>query len=107
MTEGLARKRQPPASNAPAEEAGRAPHASAVPICFVVDDEASIRHFLSLILHGSGLDTEEFADGASFRQAIDRRLPDLVFLERRPRLRGGDRMREHTRQASAISGLCN
>ena len=31
---------------------------------FVVDDEPSIRHFLSLILHGAGIDTEEFADGA-------------------------------------------
>jgi EAL domain-containing protein (putative c-di-GMP-specific phosphodiesterase class I)/CheY-like chemotaxis protein len=51
-----------------------------VPVCFVVDEEQSIRHFLSLILHGSGVDTEEFADGASFRKAMERRNPDLVFL---------------------------
>jgi EAL domain-containing protein (putative c-di-GMP-specific phosphodiesterase class I) len=50
------------------------------PLCFVVDEESSIRHFLSLILHGSGVDTEEFADGATFRKAMERRSPDLVFL---------------------------
>jgi EAL domain-containing protein (putative c-di-GMP-specific phosphodiesterase class I) len=51
-----------------------------VPICFVVDEEPSIRHFLSLILHGSGIDTEEFADSDSFRKGMERRNPDLVFL---------------------------
>jgi len=50
------------------------------PLCFVVEEESSIRHFLSLILHGSGIDTEEFADGAGFRQAIAKRKPDLVFI---------------------------
>ena len=50
------------------------------PLCFVVEDESSIRHFLSLILHGSGVDTEEFADGAAFREAIAKRQPDLVFI---------------------------
>lgn len=51
-----------------------------VPFCFVVDDEPSIRHFLSLLLHGAGVDTLDFADGASMRAALDRRSPDLVFL---------------------------
>ncbi|MCC6891140.1 MAG: EAL domain-containing protein [Hyphomicrobiales bacterium] len=51
-----------------------------VPLCFVIDDDPSIRHFLSLILHGSGLDAEEFADGGSLRQALERRSPELVFL---------------------------
>jgi EAL domain-containing protein (putative c-di-GMP-specific phosphodiesterase class I) len=53
-----------------------------VPTCFIVDDEPSIRHFLSLILHGVGLETEEFADGASFRQAMGGpAAPQLVFLD--------------------------
>jgi EAL domain-containing protein (putative c-di-GMP-specific phosphodiesterase class I)/CheY-like chemotaxis protein len=52
-----------------------------VPLCFIVDDDGSIRHFLSLVLHGAGLDTEEFADGAAFRAALSRRMPDLVFLD--------------------------
>ena len=52
-----------------------------MPVCFVVDEEPSIRSFLSLVLHGVGIDTEEFADGASFRQALERRAPDLVFLD--------------------------
>ena len=50
------------------------------PLCYVVDDEASIRHFLSLVLHGAGIDTMEFPDGAEMRAAIGRRVPDLVFL---------------------------
>ncbi|MBI3704620.1 MAG: hypothetical protein HY244_12445, partial [Rhizobiales bacterium] len=51
----------------------------AAPLCYVVDEEASIRHFLSLVLHGSGIDTMEFPDGARLRQALESRLPDLVF----------------------------
>ena len=51
-----------------------------VPVCFVVDEEGSIRHFLSLILHGAGIDTEEFADGKAMVQAMAKRNPDLVFL---------------------------
>src|SRR6185369_17188784 len=51
----------------------------AAPLCYAVDDEPSIRHFLSLILHGSGIDTVEFPDGAAMRAAIETRLPDLVF----------------------------
>lgn len=74
--------------NAPAPDnainAGAAPGGgqakARVPLCFVVDEEASIRHFLSLILHGAGIDTEEFADGNSFRNALTRRTPHLVFL---------------------------
>jgi EAL domain-containing protein (putative c-di-GMP-specific phosphodiesterase class I) len=87
MTDGLDR-------TVAAEHAGRMPRAQGpsgrVPTCFVVDADGSIRHFLSLILHGAGLDTLEFADGKSFAQAIakndpdrrnpDKRGPDLVFL---------------------------
>jgi EAL domain-containing protein (putative c-di-GMP-specific phosphodiesterase class I) len=51
-----------------------------VPLCYVVDDEASIRHFLSLVLHGAGIDTMEFSDGVDLREAIGRRMLDLVFL---------------------------
>lgn len=54
--------------------------AASVPTCFVVDEEQSIRHFLSLILHGSGIDTEEFGDGVSCRKAMEDRSPELVFL---------------------------
>jgi hypothetical protein len=39
----------------------------AAPLCYVVDDDSSIRQFLSLVLHGSGVDTTEFADGAALR----------------------------------------
>ena len=49
------------------------------PICFVVDEEASLRHFLSLVLHGSGIDTMEFPDGAAMRKAVAKRAPSLIF----------------------------
>ncbi len=51
-----------------------------VPLCFVVDTDESICHFVSLILHGAGIDTEEFAEGRSLPAALKRRTPDVVFL---------------------------
>jgi len=51
-----------------------------VAICYVVDEEPSIRHFLSLVLHGAGVDTVEFADGASMRKTLESRAPALVFI---------------------------
>ncbi|MEX0752273.1 MAG: EAL domain-containing response regulator, partial [Xanthobacteraceae bacterium] len=66
----------PPPPPPPAAGAG-----NRTPLCFVVEEAASIRHFLSLILHGSGIDTEEFADGAALRQAIVKRKPDLTFID--------------------------
>src|SRR3984957_5974391 len=63
----------PAAADHPGE--GRAP------LCFVIDTDESIRHFLSLILHGAGIDTEEIADGNTLRAALARREPDLVVLD--------------------------
>src|SRR5271169_2867054 len=50
-------------------------------LCFVIDGDASMRHFVSLILRGSGIDTEEFVDSAELRAALQKRPPDLVFLD--------------------------
>ncbi|HET9715208.1 MAG TPA: EAL domain-containing response regulator [Pseudolabrys sp.] len=50
------------------------------PICYVVDEEPSVRHFLSLVLHGSGVDAVEFPSGAAMRKAMESRAPALVFL---------------------------
>ena len=72
-----------PTSTAPgtaAREAAAGDGNAGVPLCFVIDADASIRHFLSLVLHGAGIDTEEFADGQTFRAALARRAPNLVFL---------------------------
>jgi EAL domain-containing protein (putative c-di-GMP-specific phosphodiesterase class I) len=52
---------------------------NAAPVCFLVDQEPSMRHFLSLVMHGLGIDTVEFADGASLRDALGSKKPDLVF----------------------------
>jgi EAL domain-containing protein (putative c-di-GMP-specific phosphodiesterase class I) len=52
-----------------------------VPLCFVLDGDSSIRNFLSLVMHGAGINTEEFADGPSFRAAMSQSSPDVVFLD--------------------------
>lgn len=49
------------------------------PLCYLVDEDSSIRQFLSLVLHGSGIDTFEFADGTALRKSAERRAPDLIF----------------------------
>src|ERR1700691_3513721 len=59
---------------------GAAGSEARAPLCFVIDGDASIRHFLSLILHGAGIDTVGLADGAELRSALARRAPDLIFL---------------------------
>ncbi len=51
------------------------------PLCFVVDSDASIQHFLSPILHGAGIDTEELEGGQTLLPALARRTPDIVFLD--------------------------
>jgi EAL domain-containing protein (putative c-di-GMP-specific phosphodiesterase class I) len=78
MSEGLARAAHDAADTGPLT--GVRVNEDAAPLCFVVDEEPSIRHFLSLVLQGSGLDTQEFHDCRSFRAAITRYAPDLVFL---------------------------
>jgi EAL domain-containing protein (putative c-di-GMP-specific phosphodiesterase class I) len=77
MTDGLDRASAGKTGDRTAKAPGSA---SRVPVCYVVDEDGSIRHFLSLILHGAGLDTEEFADGKAFTQAIAGNNPELVFL---------------------------
>ena len=52
---------------------------SSAPLCLVVDEESSIRQFISLILHGLGIDTVELVDGAALRAVRAPRPPDLIF----------------------------
>jgi EAL domain-containing protein (putative c-di-GMP-specific phosphodiesterase class I) len=51
-----------------------------LPLCYVVDADRSTRHFLSLILHGTGLDSQEFPDGRAVSMAVSQRAPDIIFL---------------------------
>lgn len=48
------------------------------PVCAIVEDDARIRHFLSLILCSAGVDALEFVNGAAFR--IGDRATEMVFL---------------------------
>ena len=52
----------------PTEATAPAPGERRSPLAFIIDEEANIRQFVSLILQGSGVDTIEFAEGASFDQ---------------------------------------
>jgi len=71
---------QPPTEPFPADAVDSPPLSPGLtPLCLVVDEEPSIRHFLSLVLHGAGIDTVEFADGASLRVALSKKAPTLVF----------------------------
>ena len=71
---------QPPAAESAGDVAEPSGEARA-PLCYVIDTDASIRQFLSLVLHGAGIDTEEFPDGSGLRAALARRVPELVFLD--------------------------
>ena len=75
----------PPSAIATATRAGSAANSASGtkpgPLALVIDDEAAIRQFVSLILQGNGIDTMEFADGAAFRKARPARMPELVFLD--------------------------
>src|ERR1700710_1590156 len=67
------------ASTSPKPDAGVASGRQSA-LAFIIDEEGSIRQFVSLILQGSGVDTIEFVDGASFRSTPIARVPDMVFL---------------------------
>jgi EAL domain-containing protein (putative c-di-GMP-specific phosphodiesterase class I)/CheY-like chemotaxis protein len=69
-----------PAQSLAATLEAEAPSEARAPLCYVVDADASIRHFLSLVLHGAGIDTEELPDGQAVRPALTQRQPKLVFL---------------------------
>jgi EAL domain-containing protein (putative c-di-GMP-specific phosphodiesterase class I) len=80
MTEPAKRPAAPAAQKSDSGHGEQAAVSGRPALCFIVDEEQSIRHFLSLILHGAGLDTEEFSDGASMREALGRSTPELIFL---------------------------
>ena len=77
MPASAAKSSAKPAASPGVEAPPLAP--GAAPLCYVVDEDASIRHFLALVLHGSGIDSVEFADGAALRQTAEERVPDLIF----------------------------
>jgi EAL domain-containing protein (putative c-di-GMP-specific phosphodiesterase class I)/CheY-like chemotaxis protein len=77
---GRSAARGPAIGPLPAAAPGR-PNSARTPLCFIIDADASIRQFLSLILQGSGIDTVEFVAGDALPEALTRLTPDLVFLD--------------------------
>jgi hypothetical protein len=53
---------------------------SRLALCFIVDEDPRIRHFLSLILQGAGVDAVEYPDCMSFRIERLGRPGHMVFL---------------------------
>jgi EAL domain-containing protein (putative c-di-GMP-specific phosphodiesterase class I) len=53
---------------------------SATPLCLIIDEESRIRHFLSLILQGAGVDAVELADGMLLRVERQPRPVNIIFL---------------------------
>src|SRR5471030_3057480 len=66
------------ANTAPTEPASASDRRDSLAV--IIDEEGNIRQFVSLILQGSGVDTIEFIDGASFRDTAMARPPDIVFI---------------------------
>ena len=50
------------------------------PLCWIIENEPSKRHFLSLILNGFGIDTLEYVGDAELSKEETLRIPDLIFL---------------------------
>ena len=67
-------------THSPLSRVPDAPPLAPAPLCYVADDDGNIRQFLSLVLHGAGIDTLEFPEGTDLRQAVTRRTPDIVFV---------------------------
>jgi EAL domain-containing protein (putative c-di-GMP-specific phosphodiesterase class I) len=53
----------------------------ATPLCVIVDADNSFRQFISLILHGLGIETVEVADGTALLAIRLPRPPDAIFLD--------------------------
>lgn len=52
-----------------------------MPLVYIVDDEANIRHLVSIGLKDAGFDTCEFSDGTTFLHALNLKKPDAVVLD--------------------------
>ncbi len=51
------------------------------PFCFVVDDEQGIRRIVSYTLREFGISASEYEDACGVMMDLDKRTPDLVFLD--------------------------
>lgn len=71
---------------------------AARPLIAVVDDEESVRRALARMLSASQFETEVFASGAEFLDALRTRTPDCAILDyQMPGLNGRDVQRQLAR----------
>jgi EAL domain-containing protein (putative c-di-GMP-specific phosphodiesterase class I) len=50
------------------------------PLGYVIDNESSVRSFLTLILQGCSVDAAEYSDSIQFRKSPPTRPPEIIFL---------------------------
>lgn len=50
-------------------------------LIYIADDEKNIRSLMKTFLESEGYVVEAFSDGYSVRQAIERRMPDMLILD--------------------------
>ena len=50
-------------------------------LIYIADDEKNIRSLMRTFLESEGYEVETFSDGYSVRQALERRMPDMVILD--------------------------
>lgn len=50
-------------------------------LVYIVDDEANIRRLAAVAIQDYGMETETFANGNDFLQALRHRMPDVVILD--------------------------
>lgn len=50
-------------------------------LIYIADDEKNIRSLMKTFLESEGYVVETFSDGYSVRQAIERRMPDMLILD--------------------------
>ncbi|HZP20494.1 MAG TPA: EAL domain-containing protein [Bauldia sp.] len=50
-------------------------------LCFVVDDEPAIGHFMSIALKNRGVETRVFTSAPELAQGLGKGLPGLIFLD--------------------------
>jgi FixJ family two-component response regulator len=71
---------------------------AARPLIAVVDDEESVRRALARMLSASQFETEAFASGAEFLDALRTRTPDCAILDyQMPGMNGRDVQRQLAR----------
>lgn len=82
----------------PSEDDAAGKASSDAAMCLIVDDDPKIRHFLSLILHGAGVDAIEVAHGKAVLEHLTQSVA-MIFLNVGPNTGEALRVLDHLSKA--------